>query len=63
MRDPLPMRFDERRLRQPVVVAAPADRESASHGRTAVSPRAEADGGDLSVRAAEAERAHSGSVD
>src|SRR5437870_1109403 len=41
MRDPLPMRFDECRFRQRVVVTTPSDREPAAHGRAAMPPRAE----------------------
>ena len=58
MRDPLPMRFDERRLRQAVVVPAPANGKSASHAGTTVTPRAETDGWEVSVGAAETERTH-----
>ena len=52
MRDPLPVRLEQRRLGKGVIVAAPADRGAVRRARTAMPPCAEADGRDLSIRAA-----------
>src|SRR5437016_8334901 len=54
------MRLDQRLLRLPVVMAAPADRRAVVHVRPAMAPRAETDGGDPGIGAAEANRAHGG---
>ncbi len=58
VRDAAVVGLDQRLLRQPVVVTAPADRGPLVRVRSAVAPGPEADRGDMNIRAAKADRAH-----
>ncbi len=59
MRDAVPIRGDERLFRGAIIVTAPPDRHPfLALVRPSVTPRAEADGGDLNVGSAETNRTH-----
>jgi len=60
MGDATPMRFDERLCRLTIVMPAPPDRDALARVRTSMTPRAETDRRNASIRAAEANRAHGG---
>src|SRR5438132_14281444 len=62
MCDTKAMRFDERLFRLTIIVPAPANRDPLARVRPSLTPGAETDRRNASIRAAEANHAHSGEL-